>query len=416
VLFAVLLRKVIHQGRLSVIDANGRRHDFGQPVPEFPSVTIKLHKRSLHWQLAFNPRLIIGEAYMDGTLTVEEGGTIYDFLDLVASNIGRTPVDWVDRVMTGWRLASRRLAQANPIGQSKQNVAHHYDLSDQLYEMFLDPRRQYSCAYFARPDMTLEEAQLAKLNHIAGKLQIQPGQTVLDIGCGWGGMAMHLAENCKARVTGITLSEEQHTYAVKKAEERGLSDRVKFHLRDYRDEPGIYDRIVSVGMFEHVGVPNYDTFFKCVRDRLTDDGVALIHTIVQMNPPRPTNPWLAKYIFPGGYCPAPSEVVGSIERSMLWADDMECLRLHYAETVRKWREAFMASWDEAKELYDERFCRMWEFYLAGSEMGFRRDGHMVIQFQLSKEQTAVPLTRDYLYQPVGEPAVQQDSYRPRRVA
>jgi cyclopropane-fatty-acyl-phospholipid synthase len=414
-LFAILLRKVIHSGRLTMIDAHGRRHEFGTGDHD-QNVTIQLHDASLHWKLALNPRLMMGEAYMSGGLTVEDGKNIYDFLDLLLKNIGRTPFSGLDRISTYWRMTCRRIAQANPVGRAKTNVAHHYDLSSKLYEMFLDSRRQYSCAYFARPDLSLAEAQLAKLNHIAAKLRIEPGQTVLDIGCGWGGLAMHLAEHYGAEVTGITLSDEQHAYAVEKAAERGLSGRVAFHLRDYRDERGTYDRVVSVGMFEHVGAPNYDTFFRCVRDRLTAAGVALIHTIVQMNAPRPTNPWLAKYIFPGGYCPAPSEVLESIERALLWADDMECLRLHYAETLRHWRAAFMERWEEAKSLYDERFCRMWEFYLAGSELGFRRDGHMVIQFQLSREQEAVPLTRDYLYPPGDQAGEATVSYRPRRVA
>lgn len=416
-LFATLLRKAIHTGHLVIIDAHGRAHEFGTTDGSAP-ITIRLHDSSLHWKLALNPRLRIGEAFMDGTLTVESGGDIYDFLAFLSRNTGRVPVDPADWFLTWWRLACRRLAQANPIGRAKQNVAHHYDLSSDLYDLFLDSRRQYSCAYFARPDMTLEEAQLAKLDHIAAKLRITPGQTVLDIGCGWGGMALHLAEHYGAQVTGITLSEEQHAYAVAKAAERGLSDKVSYHLRDYRDERGTYDRIVSVGMFEHVGVPNYDTYFKTVRDRLAPDGIALIHTITQMNAPRPTNPWLAKYIFPGGYCPAPSELLAPVERQMLWIDDMESLRLHYAETLLHWRRAFMARREEAKALYDERFCRMWEFYLAGSEMGFRGDGHMVVQLQLSRDQRAVPLTRDYLYpsKEVGAAAAGEKSYRPRRVA
>ena len=416
-LFAILLRKVIRVGQLTIIDAYGRSHEFGTADGAVP-IVVRLHDSSLHWKLALNPRLRIGEAFMDGTLTVESGGGIYEFLDFLSRNTGRVPVDRPDALLTWWRLACRRLALANPIRRSKQNVAHHYDLSSDLYGLFLDSRRQYSCAYFADPGMSLEEAQLAKLNHIAAKLMIQPGQTVLDIGCGWGGMAMHLAEHFGAQVTGITLSEEQHAYAVAKAAERGLSNKVSFHLRDYRHEQGTYDRIVSVGMFEHVGVPNYDAFFETVRNRLSEDGIALIHTIVQMNAPRPTNPWLAKYIFPGGYCPAPSEVLAPVERQMLWVNDMECLRLHYAETLLHWRRAFMARREEAKALYDERFCRMWEFYLAGSEMGFRGDGHLVMQFQLSRDQRAVPFTRDYLYAGAEAEtgAAEANSYRPRRVA
>jgi cyclopropane-fatty-acyl-phospholipid synthase len=413
-LFATLMRKAIRVGSLTVIDAHGRQHRLGEDDGTEP-VTVRLHDGALHWKLALNPRLAIGEAYMDGTLTVENG-TVYEFLDLLARNIGRVPVDGADWLLTALRLWSRRLSQANPIGRAKRNVAHHYDLSGELYALFLDPRRQYSCAYFADPSMTLEQAQLAKLNHIAAKLLLKPGMRVLDVGCGWGGLAMHLAEHYGAQVTGITLSEEQHAYAIAWAAERRLADRVSFHLRDYRDERGTYDRIVSVGMFEHVGVPNYDTFFRTVRDRLTGDGIALIHTIVQMNAPRPTNPWLAKYIFPGGYCPAPSEMLAAVERQFLWLADMECLRLHYADTIRHWRAAFMANWERARALYDERFCRMFEFYLAGAEMGFRRDGHMVAQVQLSRSQAAVPLTRNYLYPAPSAWNSEADAYRPRRVA
>ncbi len=412
-LFGKLLQQVIQNGHLTLIDANGWRHDFGA-IGDSDHVTIRLHDPALHWKLALNPRLYLGEAFMEGTLTAEDGGDIYDFLALVGRNNAHQPVSRLDGLLMRFRHYARRLSQANPIGQSQRNVAHHYDLSDDLYEMFLDPRRQYSCAYFPRPDITLAEAQLAKLNHIAGKLRMKPGQKVLDIGCGWGGMAMHLAETADVEVTGITLSTEQLAYARASAEERGLAGRVRFELRDYRDERGTYDRIVSVGMFEHVGAPNYDTFFRCVRNRLADDGVALLHTIVQMNPPQPTNPWLLKYIFPGGYCPAPSEVIASVERSALWITDMETLRLHYAETLRNWRKAFHAHWDEAASLYDERFCRMWDFYLAGAELGFRYGGHMVAQVQLARQQDAVPLTRDYMYDEKPEPRA--ETYRPRRVA
>ena len=264
--------------------------------------------------------------------------------------------------------------------------------------------------------MTLSEAQIAKLDHITAKLLLEPGQTVLDIGCGWGGLAMHIAETTGARVTGITLSEEQHAYATAKAAERGLSGQVSFHLRDYRNEEGTYDRVVSVGMFEHVGVPNYDTFFNTIRDRLAPNGVAMMHTIVQGGTPWPTNPWLMKYIFPGGYCPAISEVVTSIERSRLWNCDMECWRLHYAETLLHWRKAFVSRWGDAAALYDERFCRMWEFYLAGCEVGFRHDNMMVVQFQLARERDAVPLTRNYLYAAKDAVEKPQPGYRPRRVA
>lgn len=414
-LFGILLRKVIVQGHLTVYDANGHKHTFGNPSSA-DQIVVRLHSSALHWKLALNPRLAIGEAFMDGTLTVDDGHSIYDFLALVIRNTAHQGVSLLDKWTIKLRYLLRRFAQANPITRSRSNVAHHYDLSTELYEFFLDSRRQYSCAYFADPGMSLEEAQLAKLDHIAAKLLLRPEHKVLEIGCGWGGLAIHIAETTGAHVTGITLSEEQHAYAVAKAAERGLSDRVEFHLRDYRDETGTYDRIVSVGMFEHVGVPNYDTFFDTVRDRLSEDGVAMIHTIVQSGTPWPTNPWLMKYIFPGGYCPAVSEVISSVERSRLWTCDMECLRLHYAETLKHWRAAFTARWDAAAALYDERFCRMWEFYLAGCEAGFRHDQLMVAQFQLTRERDAVPLTRDYLYPSGNNAAMHEPGYPPRRVA
>ena len=414
-LFGILLRKVILQGRLTVYDANGQKHEFGDPAAANP-ISIRLHTPALHWKLALNPRLYIGEAYMDGTLTVEEGGTIFDLLALVVSNTAHREVSILDRWGLRMRRWLRAFSQANPVQRSRSNVAHHYDLSTDLYEMFLDARRQYSCAYFADPSMSLEEAQRAKLDHIARKLLLEPHHRVLDIGCGWGGLALHIAETTGAHVTGITLSAEQHAYAVASAKERGLTDKVAFHLRDYRNETGTYDRVVSVGMFEHVGVPNYDTFFETIRDRLMPDGVAMMHTIVQGGTPWPTNPWLMKYIFPGGYCPAVSEVVTSIERSRLWNCDMECWRLHYAETLRHWRDAFIAHWRDAEALYDERFCRMWEFYLAGCEVGFRHDNMMVVQFQLARQRDAVPLTRDYLYQANDKAAMREPGYPARRVA
>lgn len=415
-LFGILLRNVIKKGHLIVYDAHGHCHEFGETsAPD--SVTIRLHSAKLHWKLALNPRLYIGEAYTDGTLTVEDGSSIYDFLALVIRNTAHREVSALDKWNRRYRYVMRKFAQANPVKRARENVAHHYDLSGALYDLFLDPRRQYSCAYFADPSMSLEQAQLAKLDHITAKLLLKPEHKVLDIGCGWGGLAMHIAETTGARVTGITLSEEQHAYAVAKAKERGLENQVSFHLRDYRNETGTYDRIVSVGMFEHVGVPNYDTFFNTVRDRLTPDGAALIHFIVQSATPWPTNPWMTKYIFPGGYSPGVSEAVTAVEQSGLWTTDLECLRLHYAMTLRCWRNAFVARWNEAAKLYDERFCRMWEFYLAGCEVGFRYDTLMVAQFQLARERDAVPLTRDYLYRvPAADTAATEAAYRPRRVA
>jgi cyclopropane-fatty-acyl-phospholipid synthase len=292
--------------------------------------------------------------------------------------------------------AVRRLHQYNPVRRARRNVAHHYDLSDQLYELFLDRDRQYSCAYFRSREDDLDTAQENKKRHIATKLLLRPGQKVLDIGSGWGGLALYLAAECGVDVTGLTLSEEQHKVAQRRAAAAGLADRVRFHLRDYRQEPGRYDRLVSVGMFEHVGVNQYPTFFRKVGELLAPDGVALLHSIGRMDGPGTTNPWLRKYIFPGGYSPALSEVVPGAEGARLWITDIEVLRLHYAETLRAWRARFQQNRERIRALYDERFCCMWEMYLVGAELAFRRDGHLVFQMQLAKQVDTVPLTRDYM--------------------
>ena len=393
-LLATVLARLIRVGRLSVIDAAGRRHVFeGSPGP---SATIRLHDRALHWKLLLKPRLLIPEAYMAGTLTIEADSSLYDFLDVLVSNDAANPNElplWLGQA--AGRLV-RRLHQYNPVPRARRNVAHHYDLSDQLYELFLDRDRQYSCAYFASPDDDLDTAQENKKRHIAAKLLLRPGLKVLDIGSGWGGLALYLAAECGADVTGLTLSAEQHKVATRRAAAAGLGDRVRFHLRDYREETGRYDRIVSVGMFEHVGVVQYPTFFRRLTELLAPDGVALLHSIGRMDGPGTTNPWLRKYIFPGGYSPALSEVVPEAERARLWITDIEILRLHYAETLRLWRRRFEHHRERIRELYDERFCRMWEMYLVGAEIAFRRDGHFVFQMQLAKAVDTVPLTRDYM--------------------
>ena len=393
-LLARLLDHLIVFGTLNVTDADGTRHVFtGRPGPE---ITIRLHDRALHRKLFFNPRLALGEAYMDGTLTVEDGGTIYDFLDLAAENAALAPPHPMRPLYNGFGRFLRELRQFNPLRRARENVAHHYDLSPALYDLFLDADKQYSCAYFASPGDDLETAQYNKKVHLASKLRLSPGQRVLDIGCGWGGLAIYLAKECGVEVTGLTLSEEQHKIAEQRARDAGVADRARFLLRDYRQETGIYDRIVSVGMFEHVGVLHYRQFFRQVRDRLAPDGIALLHSIGRSDGPAQTNPWIRKYIFPGGYSPALSEVLPVIERTGLWATDIEILRLHYAGTLRAWRERFMANREQAKRLYDERFCRMWEFYLAASEVAFRRMGHMVFQIQLARSVDTAPLTRDYM--------------------
>jgi cyclopropane-fatty-acyl-phospholipid synthase len=348
-------------------------------------------------QLVVNPSLAVGEAYMDGTL-VPEGCSLFEMLDVLVSNLmvnaNALPVV---RLRTALRNFTRRLDQHNPATRSQRNVAHHYDLNGRLYSLFLDRDRQYSCAYFRHGDETLEEAQAAKKRHIAAKLCLdRPDLSVLDVGCGWGGMALTLARDYGARVTGITLSQEQLAEARSRAAAEGLADRVNFELLDYRAMGQQFDRIVSVGMFEHVGVVHFDEFFATIKRCLKPDGVALLHAIGRGDGPGSTNPWIAKYIFPGGYSPALSEVLPAVESSGLAATDIEILRLHYAETLRHWRRRFAANRDTIATLYDERFCRMFEFYLCGSELAFRREGHMVFQIQLARDPTAVPLTRDYI--------------------
>lgn len=388
------LRALIRQGELTLVDATGRIHRFGDPA-RGPAVTFKLHDPSLHRKLWLNPRLVAGEAYMDGTLTIERG-SVYDFLALFGLNAGEGHFWGWDRWLDRARRLLRRFEQANPLGLAQQHVAHHYDLSGELYALFLDRDLQYSCAYFESPDLTLDQAQQAKMRHIAAKLRLVPGQRVLDIGSGWGGLALYLARTADVHVTGVTLSKEQHAVSVRRAAEAGLADRVQFHLRDYRDVAQTFDRIVSVGMFEHVGVPHYQEYFDKVHGLLTLDGIALLHTIGHRHPPSNTNPWLRKYIFPGGYCPALSEILPATERTGLWVTDIEILRLHYAETLRHWRQRFLANWDKAAALYDERFCRMWEFYLAGSEVAFRYQGQMVAQIQMTRSVDTLPWTRDYM--------------------
>jgi cyclopropane-fatty-acyl-phospholipid synthase len=391
-LFARFARKVIQSGRLTIIDANGHRHVAGGP--DGPAAVIRLHDKALHHQLALNPFLRIGEAYMDGTLTIEQG-SLRDFLSICALNVDRAFEQPHKRAVTAVAKALRHL-QRNSARHARANVAHHYDLSARLYDLFLDSDRQYSCGYFTHGHRDIEQAQLDKKRHLAAKLLLEPGQRVLDIGSGWGGLALYLAEVGGCEVLGITLSEEQLKASRLRAERAGMADRVRFELRDYREQTGSFDRIVSVGMFEHVGLRHYPEFFAKVRELLTDDGVAVLHSIGRMDGPSVTNEWIRKYIFPGGYMPALSEVLPAAEQLKLWVTDVEVLRLHYAETLRCWYERFQVHRAEIARLYDERFCRMWEFYLVGSEMAFRCMGHMVFQMQMAKRQDAVPLTRDYV--------------------
>lgn len=392
-LLRVFLAEVVRTGRLEVQTPSGRRFSLGDGMGE--TVAIRLADNRAIGQLILNPSLAIGELYMDRRLEVTRG-TIFDLMALAASNLELREPHSLAKARTRFRIALRRLRQRNGAVRARRNVAHHYDLDHRLYELFLDEDRQYSCAYFQWPRQSLEQAQLAKKRHISAKLLVEPGQRVLDIGSGWGGLALYMAKHCGAEVTGITLSEEQHAAAAARARESRLERQVKFLLQDYRTVEGTFDRIVSVGMFEHVGVGYYDAFFKKAAGLLADDGVMLLHSIGRVDGPGASNPWIDKYIFPGGYIPALSEVLPAVEKAGLFVTDVEILRLHYAETLRQWRERFFDRRREAEALYDERFCRMWEFYLAACECAFRHSGLMVFQMQLAKRQDAVPLTRDYI--------------------
>ena len=392
-LLANMLQKFIRTGTLNVIDASGTNHVFsGKPGP---TVTMRLHDAALPGKIFRNPELAVGEAYMDETLTFE-GCDVYDFLHLFSINrqsLGSYPLQKVVR-RTARML--RGITQHNPVGKAQQNVAHHYDISRELYKLFLDSDLQYSCAYFESETDSLEQAQINKKRHIAAKLLLKPGQKVLDIGCGWGGLALHIAETADVEVLGVTLSTEQLAVARERAQERGLADRVRYELMDYRHLEEKFDRIVSVGMFEHVGVKHFGEFFTKVGQLLQPDGVMLLHAIGRMSPPGATAPWIAKYIFPGAYAPSMSEVFAATEQHQLWVTDVEILRLHYAYTCHEWYKRFQANRTQAAALYDERFCRMWEFYLAAVEMTFRHGSAMVFQMQLAHKRDAAPITRDYI--------------------
>ncbi len=393
-LLEAVLRKSIRKGDLRVTDWNGTTSRYGDGTG--PGVHIAFRSRGAARRIALDPDLNLGECYMDGSLTLLSG-SIYDFLSLSMQNMawgGKS--HWVHNVVHTGRRATRRIRQHNPVGKAKTNVAHHYDISGKLYDLFLDVDRQYSCAYFEAENSTLEVAQLAKKRHVAAKLGIQPGMKVLDIGSGWGGLGLYLAEVCGAEVTGVTLSEEQHTLSTERAGQRGVSGRATFLLSDYRELDQRFDRVVSVGMFEHVGVGHYAEFFAKVATLLKDDGTAVLHSINRSDGPGATSAWIQKYIFPGGYIPALSEVLPHLERHGLYVTDIEILRLHYAETLRQWARRFADNRARARELYDERFCRMWEFYLAGSECAFRFGGMNNFQIQFGKNQHIVPMTRDYI--------------------
>ncbi|CAM5772280.1 replicative DNA helicase [Labrys miyagiensis] len=389
-----MLKRLVKKGALTIIDPDGRVHTYGDGQG-FVS-TLRITDKATAWKLLTNPELEVGEAFMDGRLVIEKGD-VYDMIALFIQNIGwSTNIGPLSSIGSTARKVGRRLAQYNPAGRSKNNVAHHYDLKDELFDLFLDEDRQYSCAYFPSTDVTLEEAQAYKKRHIAAKLLLKPGVKVLDIGSGWGGMGLYISNVTKADVTGITLSEEQHKVSNARAAAAGIADRVRFDLIDYRKVTQKFDRIVSVGMFEHVGLNHFDAYFRKIAELLNDDGVGLVHAIGRSDGPGATNPWIQKYIFPGGYSPALSEVLPAIERAGLIVTDIEILRIHYAETLKHWRIRFNHNREQIRALYDDRFCRMWEMYLAASEATFRWGGHMVFQIQVAKSIDAVPLTRDYI--------------------
>ena len=399
-LFSNFLIKAVRLGSLVVHFPNGKTLRFGDGTGK--PVEVTMHDPSLTRKILMNADIAVGEAYMNGDMTIRDDD-LFGFMELAVRNMGRNGA-WHHgpsrrkKFMKSLRRMTRFVSQHNPIGRAQKNVAHHYDLSVELYELFLDADKQYSCGYYKSSDDTLEMAQQQKKEHIARKLCLGPGMRVLDIGCGWGGMGLTLARNYDVEVVGVTLSREQHKVAQARARAEGLERQVDFRLLDYRHVTEEFDRIVSVGMFEHVGVPHYAEYFNHIHDLLVPDGVALVHTIGRSAPPNVTSPWIAKYIFPGGYVPALSDVANVIEEANLITADIEVLRLHYADTLRDWRARFEANIDKATALYDEKFCRMWRYYLVASEVTFRLDRQVVFQFQLTKTQQAVPVTRNYLYE------------------
>ena len=407
-LLRLFLNKFIRRGSMTFATASGARFTCGDGTGE--PVQAHFLARAAERQVLANPELALGEAYMDGTFVIESG-TIADVLAILMDQRDVLP-SWA-KPQWWLRYLARHFKQFNLRARARNNVAHHYDLDGRLYSLFLDADKQYSCAYFETPGTSLDDAQLAKKRHLAAKLLLKRGDRVLDIGSGWGGLGLYLAEIAGADVTGITLSTEQLAVSNARAAARGLAQRARFLLQDYRDAAGTFDRIVSVGMFEHVGPRFYDTFFRRCAELLAEGGVMVLHSIGRSEGPNVTSPWITKYIFPGGYIPAVSEVMPAIERAGLLVCDIEVLRLHYAETLKAWRNRFMARREEAVQLYDERFARMWEFYLAASEMSFRKGNLMNFQIQLTRRQGVVPMTRSYVTREEARLRAAKQALRPR---
>ena len=392
---STVYNKLIKEDGFIIVDSNNNKHVIGKPEKENP-ITIRLLDKKLNYKLIFSPALYFGEAYTNGSIKIENG-SLTEFLNIIFKNFGRREITNFDYILNKIRGTYRFLTNFNFILKSKKNVAHHYDISEKLYDLFLDEKRQYSCAYFKNDNDSLETAQNNKIQHIIKKLNLKPNQKVLDIGSGWGSLAIEIAKASKCEVIGITLSENQLEYSNKKAKELNLENQVRFKMMDYRELNEKFDRIVSIGMFEHVGRKFYNKYFKIISKLLNNNGVALIHTIGSVNPPRDPHPWITKYIFPGGYTPSLSEVVKPIENSGLIISDMEVLKMHYSHTLRHWKERFSSKKNQVLDMFDEKFFRMWEFYLTGCEMTFKWGDQVVFQFQLTKNYTSVPNTRDYIY-------------------
>ena len=409
------IRRVVSYGRLTVIDTDGAVATFGVD-DDGPRVTMRIHDEAFKRKAAFHPTMAIGEGYVDGAFTLESG-TLRDFLDILLVSVEQRSRTARHALIKSARALYRLPAAINRIGRAEQNVQHHYDIDHRLYELFLDSDMQYSCAYWRDGTQSLEQAQLEKKRHLAKKLLLEPGMRVLDIGSGWGGLALHLAREHGVHVTGVTLSQDQYRTSVRRAAEAGLSDQVAFKLLDYRREPGTYDRIVSVGMFEHVGQPHYGEFFNHIMRLLKERGVAVLHTIGKMSQPAPINAWIRRYIFPGAYLPTLSQLAPLLEKRRFWLTDFESWRLHYSRTLREWDRRFQDKRAEIAGMFDERFCRMWEFYLQSCERSFMHQRMTVFQLQLAKAVDIVPITRDYLYaEPAPVPAVQESRTSPPRLA